>query len=272
MKRRSTPKLSTDNSRRLGSSTRSNIPVKKTTKKRLSRDATSSVLGLKKTESPCGSGESKAVDHIAECQRLREQLESVLVDHQRQEEEIVALRALAKSLTQEVEVIHERQLRQSTCISDRVVHREDQHENSFKLNVQVEELQGQNEELRRQLEYSQKELKSARDRIAEKLPVYKLAAIKANAELRCVKSQLQQERDHSDLLQKQLVRCKARQDDVPVRVSLERGNNQNEHDEDSQESEAARRERKAFLRQCSIMQDTPERKQLNRNGELKKLH
>eukprot|EP00644_Phytophthora_capsici_P001518 jgi/Phyca11/15004/fgenesh1_pg.PHYCAscaffold_10_\ len=53
--------------------------------------------------------ESDSIDHVAECQRLREQLERVMIDHQRQEEEIVALRALAKSLKQEVETIQEKQ-------------------------------------------------------------------------------------------------------------------------------------------------------------------
>ncbi|KAG3118180.1 hypothetical protein PI124_g3574 [Phytophthora idaei] len=284
MKRRTIPKISSDGPRRcrLGSSARGGTPVKripapvkKTAKKRPSRDVASSILGVKKTESSSesstkwSSDETSAVDHIAECQRLREQLERVLVDHQRQEEEIVALRALAKSLTEEVEAIHERQqLRSSTCRGVTIVHREAQHFGShefFQLDVQVEELQGENAELRRQLEHSQEGLKSARAFIAEKLPVYKLAAIKANAELRCVKSQLQKERAHSDLLQKQLVRCKARQDDVPVRVSLERGNNQEEHDEDPQESEVARREREVFLRQCKSPQNSraslsPERK------------
>ncbi|ETN05407.1 hypothetical protein PPTG_14147 [Phytophthora nicotianae INRA-310] len=282
MKRRTFPTATPVDPRRsrLGSSTRLSTrtqttrnPVKKTTKKRPSRDVASSILGLKKTEPSShsrtnwSSDESNALDHIAECQCLREQLERVLIDHQRQEEEIVALRALAKSLAEEVEAIHQRQqLRSSMCSSDNIVHREDQHFDIFKLNVQVEELQGENTELRRQLAHSTEELKSSRACIAEKLPVYKLAAVKANAELRCVKSQLQKERAHSDLLQKQLVRCKARQDDVPVRVALVRGNNQEEDDEDPQESEVVRREREEFLRQCMCRQDSrasisPERKQ-----------
>ncbi|KAG7384392.1 hypothetical protein PHYPSEUDO_002653 [Phytophthora pseudosyringae] len=272
MKRRTLPKPNANDSlqSRLGSSTRGGtpaktIPVKKATKKRPARSAALSILGLKKPE-PTSEGstrwssdESSAVDHAAECQRLREQLERVLVDHQRQEEEIVALRALAKSLKVEVETIHERQqLRWSTCNSDKTVQRGRRTIGShefFKLDVQVEELYGENAELRRQLENYQEDLKAARTCIAQKLPVYKLAAVKANAELRCVKSQLQQERDHSDLLQKQLVRRKARQDDVPVRVSLERGNNQKEHDDDPQESAVVRREREVFLRQCMRLQD-----------------
>lgn len=275
MKRRTVPKTSSENARlsRLGSSSRGGIssksvraPVKKITKTRPVRCTASSILGLKKqaesTSEGSTSDESSAVDHVAECRRLREQLERVLVDHQRQEEEIVALRALAKSLKEEVETIQERQqLQSSTCSRDKALHRELRRsrfgtQEFFELDVQMEELEGENAELRRQLEDSQEELKSARACIAQKMPVYQLAAVKANAELRCVKSQLQQERAHSDHLQKQLVRCKARQDDVPVRVSPERGNNQEEHDDDPQGSEVVRRERESFLRQCMLLQDS----------------
>ncbi|KAL3672746.1 hypothetical protein V7S43_002038 [Phytophthora oleae] len=252
--------------RKVRTSTRSGIqskgiqaPVKKLVKKKASKSAASSILGLKAAESRWDA-EGSAVDHVAECQRLREQLERVLMDHQRQEEEIVALRALAISLKQEVETIQERQqLQSSSCSSEKAPHKESRasrpisHE-FFKMDVQIEELHGENVELRRQLEDSQDELKIAHACIAHKLPVYKLAAVKANAELRCVKSQLQQERDHSDLLQKQLVRCKARQDNIPVRVSLKKGNNDEEHDENPQETETFRRERERFLRQCTRQQ------------------
>ncbi|OWZ20986.1 hypothetical protein PHMEG_0004533 [Phytophthora megakarya] len=125
----------------------------------------------------------------------------------------------------------------------------------YKMNIQVEELQGENTELRLQLELAQDELKTANACIAQKLPAYKLAAVKANAELRCVKSQLKQERAQSDGLQKQLVRYKARKDDVTVRASPERGNHQDEHEEGgSNASEATRRERKIFLQQCMRLQ------------------
>jgi chromosome segregation ATPase len=272
MKRRVASKTNGDaKGARLGASLRGSKPlrdpVKKTIKKRLSRSAASTILGLKAQSELLSEGctrwssdGSSAIDHVAECQRLREQLERVLVDHQRQEEEIVALRALAKSLKDEVEAIHERQQLQSSTCSDKAAQgalrssRFAAHE-VFKLDVLAEELEGENAELRRQLEEAQEELRLARTCIADKLPVYKLATVKANAELRCVKSQLQQERTHSDRLQKQLVRCKARQDDVPVRVSPVQGNNQDENDDDQQESGSVRRDREAFLRQCMQLQD-----------------
>ncbi|KAK1939903.1 hypothetical protein P3T76_008226 [Phytophthora citrophthora] len=252
--------------RKLKSSTRSGIrsttaqaPVKKIVKKKVVRGAAPSILGLKPTES-IWNEEGDTVDHVAECQRLREQLERVLIDHQRQEEEIVALRALAKSLKQEVETIQEQQqLQISSCSIEQAPHKDVRASRSrshevFKMDVQIEELLGENAELRRQLEDSQDELKVAHACIAHKLPVYKLAAVKANAELCCVKSQLQQERDHSDLLQNQLVRCKARQDNIPARVSLKSGNDDAGHDEDVAESEIIRHERERFLRQCTHQQ------------------
>lgn len=243
---------------------------KKITKKKVMKSSASSILGLKKDKVDVNSeGRSRwSSEEGDECQRLRQQLERVLVDHQRQEEEIVALRALAKSLKEEVEAIQERQqLQKSTCSSDKTVAKGWQRIGShefFKLDVQIEKLEGENAELRRQLEDSQEELQRARAYIADKLPVYKLAAVKANAEIRCVKSQLQQEREHSDRLQEQLVKCKARQDDVLVRALPERGSNQDEHDDDDDfhESEAVRREREAFFRQCMSLQDNciPENK------------
>ncbi|EGZ09762.1 hypothetical protein PHYSODRAFT_361854 [Phytophthora sojae] len=180
--------------------------------------------------------------------------------YERQEEEIVALRALAKSLKEEVKTIQKRQqLQSSACCDDKASvggrQRIGSHE-YFKLDVQIEKLEEENAELHRQLQDSQDELQRARAYIADKLPVYKLAAVKANAELRCVKSQLQQERKQSDRLQRQLVKCKARQDDVLARVGPERGNHQEEHEDDGelQESEAVRREREAFFRQCMRQQ------------------
>ncbi|GMF27418.1 unnamed protein product [Phytophthora lilii] len=250
------------------SSVHARVPVKKSTKKRSAKSAASSILGLKSTPIDEVSGEStrwssdnnvsSVVDHVAECQRLREHLERVLVDHQRQEEEFVALRALAKSLKDEVEMIQEqRQYSRLTCNSSEGGRgtRPESHE-FFKLDVQNEKLEGENVELRRQLKEAQEELKRVRASIAERLPVYKLAAVKANAELRCVKSQLQQERVHSDRLQKQLVRCKSRQDDVLIRASSKRGGDQEDYGNDVlRDSEVFRRERAAFFRQCMRSQD-----------------
>ncbi|KAE8912992.1 hypothetical protein PF005_g18475 [Phytophthora fragariae] len=231
---------------------------KKITKKKVVKSPASSILGLKKDKVDAISEDRTrwSSEEGDECQRLRQQLERVLVDHQRQEEEIVALRALAKSLKEEVEAIQERQQLQDSSDKVKGWQRGGSHE-FFKLDVQIEKLEGVNAELCRQLEDSQEELQRARAYIADKLPVYKLAAVKANAEIRCVKSQLQHEREHSDRLQEQLVKCKTKQDDVLVRALPERGNNQNEHDDDDdfQESEAVRRERETFFRQCMYLQD-----------------
>ncbi|KAG6595723.1 uncharacterized protein IUM83_19415 [Phytophthora cinnamomi] len=278
MKRRTASKPASGDARARCGDVFSKIPreTKKLTKKKKAKSAASSILGLRKPHvkstseggTRLSSDEGSAVDHVEECQRLRGQLERVLIDHQRQEEEIVALRALAKSLKDEVEEIQERQQLQSAgpCSSDLEMARGPQRIGShelFNFDVQVEKLEGENAELRRQLEDSQEELQRARAYIAEKLPVYKLAAVKANAELRCVNSQLQQEREQSDRLQRQLVKCKARQDDVYVRVSPEHGNNQDEDDgsDNNQDSEVVRREREAFFQQCMRVQDSSENKQ-----------
>ncbi|RLN93929.1 hypothetical protein BBJ28_00005363 [Nothophytophthora sp. Chile5] len=239
--------------------------VRKVGKKRSVGEPRASSCSLRKKQpdpsrsddTQCGSD---TVDPAAECQRLREQLERVLADHQRQEEEIVALRALARSLKEEVETIHERQHRQGFANSDYATIRGGVGSRShefFKLDVQVEQLQGENAELRDRVSISQQEAKRARDCIAQQVPAFKLAAVKAHAELRCVSSQLQQERAHSDRLREQLARCKARHDDLPVRVAPERGNTnqQREDDDDQQERARMRQKREDFLLQCLQLQD-----------------
>ncbi|KAF1776708.1 hypothetical protein GQ600_16395 [Phytophthora cactorum] len=231
-------------------------------------------LGVKKTESSSesstkwSSDETSAVDHIAECQRLREQLERVLVDHQRQEEEIVALRALAKSLTEEVEAIHERQqLRSSTCRGVTIV--------IGKLNIS--DLTSFSSWMSRWKSSREKMLNCVANlntpggaQVGSCFYCRKATSLQARCNQGKCRTSLCEEPTAErasplDLLQKQLVRCKARQDDVAVRVSLERGNNQEEHDGDPQESEVARREREVFLRQCKSPQNSraslsPERK------------
>ncbi|RLN72942.1 hypothetical protein BBJ28_00011689 [Nothophytophthora sp. Chile5] len=239
--------------------------AKKVAKKRSVGNPRASSCSLRKKQpDPSRSDDiqcgSDAVSHAAECQRLREQLERVLADHQRQEEEIVALRALARSLKEEVETIHERQHRQGFANSDFATIRGGVGSRShefFKLDVQVEQLQGENAELRNRVLISQQESKRARDCIAQQVPAYKLAAVKAHAELRCVNSQLQQERAHSDRLREQLVRCKARHDDLPVRVASERGNNNQQQEDDDGQHERARmrQKREDFLLQCLRLQE-----------------
>lgn len=151
------------------------------------------------------------VDYAAECVRLREQLELVLLDHQRQSEEIVALRALAKALKNEVEAIHgaRQQLHPPNEPTELHGQRGSSHE-FFKLDLQIEGLRIENETLTQQLQRISRESQDLRAMLAHQLPRYKLHAVQARAELQSVMSQLREEQAHSDKLRAQLVRLKAR--------------------------------------------------------------
>ncbi|KAF1323140.1 Beta-catenin-like protein, partial [Globisporangium splendens] len=118
--------------------------------------------------------------------RLREQLLHVLVDRQRQEEEIVALRALARSLKEEVE--------------------------------QLEQLRAENARLHGELGDANRELERLRNAVNHKIPRHKVVAVQARAELECVKSQLEDEQVHCDQLRVQVAYFTARSD-TPIRVS-----------------------------------------------------
>lgn len=148
------------------------------------------------------------VDYAAECVRLREQLEHVLQDHQRQSEEIVALRALAKTLKSEVESIHASQQRQPNEPAELFGQR-GSHE-FFKLDLEIEGLRIENKELTKQLQTVYRESQGLRAMLAHQLPRYKLHAVQARAQLESVVSQLREEQAHSDKLRAQLIRFKAR--------------------------------------------------------------
>lgn len=201
---------------------------------------------------------SDRVEYNVECRRLRKELENVLIDYQTQQEEVVALRKLAKSLKKEVEKLNEQQQRETIPSStSKRTPRPPQHVKShtlLTLRVQMAGLQEENAELRRLLEQCHDKLKVARICISQKVPAYKLAAVKAKAELQCVTSQLQQERAHSDLLERQAVRWKARQDQGLARCLRERDDKEEEEQEHLQASENVLQERKAFLRQCLNLQ------------------
>ncbi|KAL8002560.1 hypothetical protein Plhal703r1_c15g0073761 [Plasmopara halstedii] len=261
MKRRSFPKTNIEESRRcrIGtSSTRRDLSNKSQAKKLLHKQ--DSLLSIQRKQnmdlvSRASSDNDDTFDYIAECERLRNQLERVLLNYQRQEEEVEALRTLAKSLKKEVKDIYDQQQLQSLAnSSERGKARHAESSNLFTLDVQIEELREENLELRHLLKKCQEQLKSARICIAQKLPAHKLAAIKANAELQCVKSQLQQERAHSDLLERQLVHFKSRQmNDVVVKHAFELNSNEIEV---CPTDDKTKHENELFFRKCMEDQDS----------------
>lgn len=150
------------------------------------------------------------VDYAAECVRLREQLEHVLQDHQRQSEEIVALRALAKTLKSEVEAIHDSRQHLQPSSNPAELHGQRNSHEFFKLDLQIEGLRSENEELTKKLQRINHESQDLRAMLAHQLPRYKLHAVQTRAELESVVSQLREEQTHSDKLRAQLIRLKAR--------------------------------------------------------------
>lgn len=221
-----------------------------------------------------------------ESSRLRGQLLHVLVDHQRQEEEIVALRALARSLKEEVEQI-QKQNPQTAVKRESAQSRSGSHE-YFKLDLQLEQLRTENSRLHDELCDSKHELGRLRAFVDEELPQHKIAAVQARAELECVSSQLQDEQAHSDHLRAQVAYYKARTND-PIRVTTPFPPLRNEEPSSSSgasgytndqylqmhkrqvhaETEQRRREREAFLLQCrmSAIQEDKENHSELRNSE-----
>lgn len=166
-------------------------------------------------------------DVFLECARLREQLERVLVDRARQEEEVVALRALAKSLKEEVEAIQrhsrthqtsELPLRDATKPSTCPTVFLGPPREFFKLDEQLEELRAENTALRERLEATARKHSRLRAFVDRELREQRLAAVKATAELQSAASQLVEEQAECDRLRAQVARFQARGDD-PVRVS-----------------------------------------------------
>lgn len=185
---------------------------KKTTLMKIGKADAAAVTAVDIDISQAGVEQDDAPE--SESSRLREQLLHVLVDHQRQEEEIVALRALARSLKEEVEFIHKQQ--QSRYFSHNAKHSAygDQHEKRphefFKLDLQLKQLRSENSQLRDELSDANDALDGMRVFVERELPQFKIAAVQANAELKCVKSQLDDERAHCDRLEAQVAHYKAR--------------------------------------------------------------
>lgn len=202
----------------------------------------------------------------SESSRLREQLLHVLVDHQRQEEEIIALRALARSLKEEVELIHKQQTH-SRAIShtkpaNTYGHDKKRPHEFFKLDLQLEQLRSENSQLRHELRDANEELESLRVFVNCELPQFKIAAVQAKAELECVKSQLHDERAHCDRLEAQVAHHRARSSSSISSASSslrkhserERNTKLESHREQVMHAtrDARRREREQFLLQCRL--------------------
>ncbi|TMW66777.1 hypothetical protein Poli38472_014089 [Pythium oligandrum] len=152
-------------------------------------------------------------DDVDECERLRGELERVLLDHQRQSDEIVALRALARSLKEEVEAMH------STRPSafDKAPVRDGRHE-FFRLDVELDALRSENARLEKRAEEVEQELDALRDFVAHELPRHEILAVQARAALESTRTQLRAEQAQNDQLRVQLARFQARSS-VRVRVT-----------------------------------------------------
>lgn len=125
----------------------------------------------------------------------------MLEDRARQEDEIVALRALARSLKEEVEAI-----KRPSALTLRATR---PHE-FFKLDLHLEELQAKNVSLEENLETMTRKYARVRAVVQNQLPAYRLAVVKAEAELKSALSQLEEEQDQCDKYRKDIARYKAR--------------------------------------------------------------
>ncbi|DAZ99856.1 TPA: hypothetical protein N0F65_008599 [Lagenidium giganteum] len=180
--------------------------AKKTTRKATvfaSENSTS-----EKSNSSSGSTTGSSHGQENECEQLRRQLESVLLDHQRQEEEIVALRAVAKALQSEVAEIQKHR-------PPPLETRRTKHE-FFLLDEHVEKLEAENAHLTAQLAHSKEQHDELQQFVQRELRRFELLAVKARAELASVAGQLEDEQAHADALRGQVAYYKARCC-VPVR-------------------------------------------------------
>jgi chromosome segregation ATPase len=207
MRRRSSP-LSTEKT----STIRKAPKKKKTTLTKTKSSSSSSILATstptKREQKHNLTVHEDLSDPIIEreCQRLRKELERVRDEHQRQEEEIIALRALAKSLTLEVEQIQRFSTASSKDFSDDSRKR---HE-YFKMEYQLEQYEEHNKELKNCLVQAREQIKQLQDKIDSTLPHYQTMAVKAQSVLQNVQSQLKEEQLHSDKLREELAYYKAR--------------------------------------------------------------
>lgn len=243
-------------------------PKKKTKKKAVKADAASTRANASiEATSTTKHDQDEAPE--SESSRLREQLLHVLVDHQRQEEEIIALRALARSLKEEVELIHKQQ--QTQTHSRAISHtkpantygddKKRPHE-FFKLDLQLEQLRSENSQIRHELHDANEELESLRVFVNYELPQFKIAVVQAKAELECVKSQLHDERAHCDRLEAQVAHYRARSSASVSSASSslrkhpehERNTKLESHREQAVHAarDTRRREREQFLLQCRL--------------------
>lgn len=145
---------------------------------------------------------------VSECNRLSIELERVLIDHQRQSDEIVALRALARSLKEEIEEIdqnrtndNEHRYRRSKSFHQQTEPRA--HE-FFELDAQMDALRAENERLQNLLEETMQERDQLQIVVETDLPRYEILSVQATASLQSVTSQLHDEQKENDRLRAEL--------------------------------------------------------------------
>jgi hypothetical protein len=157
-------------------------------------------------------------DNVTECEQLRGELVRVMADHQRQADEIVALRALARSLKEEVESMQEAAVdnealargtawkrQHSTAATSSPSNRE-----FFQLDAQVDSLREENAALRARIETVEREKRELESALDSEIPRCELLAVQAQAKLESTTSQLHDEQRENDRLRSEVARYKAR--------------------------------------------------------------
>ncbi|KAJ0407234.1 hypothetical protein P43SY_008009 [Pythium insidiosum] len=190
-------------------------------------------------------------DPRLECARLRLELERVMADHGQQKDEVVALRALARSLREQVETMQARDKRHPTVVrrlpaaeslelstdgdafvawappspspspssgSFSAACRPPRGHEFFQLDLELDDLRVENESLRRQLRDVRRDRDRLRDEIARQVPRYEMEIVRVTAALESVASQLRDERAQNDAMREELAHYQA-QSRMPVRCA-----------------------------------------------------
>ncbi|GLE01181.1 hypothetical protein PINS_up010011 [Pythium insidiosum] len=178
-----------------------------------------------------------------------------MADHGQQQDEVVALRALARSLKDQVEAMQARDVKRPTvvrrlpCATDSPEPQDDSdgdgdgdsfillasaspstsarssaahrrhlprgHE-FFQLDIEMDELRSENDALRRQLRDMQRDRDRLRNEMAGRVPRYEMEIVRLTATLQSVASQLRDERAQNDAMRQELAHYQA-QSRLPVR-------------------------------------------------------
>ncbi|KAJ0411363.1 hypothetical protein ATCC90586_004349 [Pythium insidiosum] len=192
-------------------------------------------------------------DPRLECARLRLELERVMADHGQQKDEVVALRALARSLREQVETMQARDKRHPTVVrrlpaaeslelstdgdafvawappspspspspssgASAAAWRPPRGHEFFQLDLELDDLRVENESLRRQLRDVRRDRDRLRDEIARQVPRYEMEIVRVTAALESVASQLRDERAQNDAMRQELAHYQA-QSRMPVRCA-----------------------------------------------------